>query len=118
MSQEVKDTLNQRGQVYGMFINNATVAQGLKKQIRLCPQFHDLDADMQESIEVIMSKIARATTGNPEYIDNWRDIAGYAQMIIDRLEKTIGAIDVRNKYIKVRKPRVKDDNNDTTTSTN
>lgn len=40
-----------------------------------------------EGLVYIFQKLARIASGDPNYIDNYRDIAGYAQLIADYLEK-------------------------------
>ena len=35
---------------------------------------------------MIFHKIARITNGDPHYSDSWRDIAGYATLVADRLD--------------------------------
>lgn len=41
---------------------------------------------------MIAHKLARIMNGDPNYIDNWTDIAGYAQLVVDILEqREVGA---------------------------
>lgn len=40
-----------------------------------------------ESLQMINHKLARAMNGDELYIDNWKDIAGYAQLVVDILEE-------------------------------
>jgi hypothetical protein len=47
-----------------------------------------LACDQQHAVSYILDKIGRILTGDPDYDDNWHDIAGYAQLIVDRLHKT------------------------------
>lgn len=42
---------------------------------------------MCEALEMIAHKIARICNGDPNYADNWVDIAGYATLVANRLEK-------------------------------
>jgi len=49
--------------------------------------WHELDADQQEALEMIAHKIARILNGDPNYVDSWVDIAGYAKLVADRLAK-------------------------------
>ena len=49
--------------------------------------------DMKEAADMIVHKLARTLSGNPNYIEHYRDIAGYAQLVVDRLQETDGAID-------------------------
>jgi hypothetical protein len=38
-----------------------------------------------EALDKIATKIARITHGDPNEIDHWQDIAGYAQIVINHL---------------------------------
>lgn len=82
----VNDTLNERGASYGAFIDNASVAQDLKEIIVNTPNWNHLQADQREALQMFCSKISRMMTGNPNHIDNWTDIAGYATLVKERLE--------------------------------
>jgi hypothetical protein len=44
--------------------------------------------DQWEALEMIASKMSRIVNGNPDKVDNWDDIAGYAKLISDRLRGT------------------------------
>jgi len=44
--------------------------------------------DQQEALDMICHKIGRILNGDPDYADNWHDIAGYAQLVADRLNGT------------------------------
>jgi len=81
--------LEERQSVHGDFGENAETAQGLKLMIKDAVNFHRLDADMVESLDLICTKLSRIVTGDCNYQDHWLDIAGYATLISDRLkEKT------------------------------
>lgn len=74
-----------RGARYGAFVDNAEASQALKAQMRACPGWQALDADMKEALEMVALKISRILTGDPRYDDSWVDIAGYATRVADRL---------------------------------
>ena len=42
--------------------------------------------DQWEALEMIVHKIGRIVNGNPDKVDHWVDIAGYAKLIADRLQ--------------------------------
>lgn len=87
MSKETTDILAARGSVYGPFIDNAACSQELKSVIQAHRKQRPLAPDIQEALDMIAFKISRILTGNPAYVDNWRDIAGYATLVANRLEK-------------------------------
>ena len=84
---DIDKTLAERGKRYGEFKGHAEIAQKLKGVIRTYEAFRgcDLDVDQREALEMIAHKIARILNGDPDYIDNWVDIAGYAKLVADRL---------------------------------
>lgn len=48
-----------RGARYGAFVENASISQSLKMQMRACPKWPALDADMKEALEMVAHKISR-----------------------------------------------------------
>jgi hypothetical protein len=95
MMAEVRDTLNERGGRYGRFDAHAMLAEQLIRVAQFHPhKFEErkgwlkMAADQRHAIRYILDKIARILEGDPDYIDNWHDIAGYATLIEDRLNGT------------------------------
>lgn len=85
MTTPVEQTLAERGNRYGEFLDNALTAQCLKTVMAESENWQDLAADMREALEMIAHKIARILNGDPTYTDSWHDIAGYAQLVERRL---------------------------------
>lgn len=83
----VNDVLIERGGVYGRFERNAEIMQELKDTVRNTPSWENMRPSMREAIDMILHKIGRSVGGNPDHIDNWVDIAGYAQLIVNELEE-------------------------------
>ncbi|MEY3930623.1 MAG: hypothetical protein RLZZ516_2333 [Cyanobacteriota bacterium] len=81
---DITDTLQERGQRYGVFTRHAEISQQLKEVINQY-QTKVLAADQQEALDMICHKIGRILNGDPDYADSWHDIAGYAQLVADRL---------------------------------
>jgi hypothetical protein len=81
--------LDERAKNYGPFIDMATITQEFKNILHAAPSWNNMDADQQESLEMIVHKIARILNGRPDYADSWVDIAGYARLVSERLEKGI-----------------------------
>jgi hypothetical protein len=83
----VDDTLTERGKRYGPFAGHAQVTQDLKRIIAnaLSDRGKDLAEDQQEALDMICHKIGRIINGDPDYDDSWRDIAGYAMLVCNRL---------------------------------
>lgn len=81
----IDETLDVRGTRYGTFEDNAHVAQELKRALRRGVQYQNLAADQMEALDQLCSKMSRIVTGDPMYDDNWRDISGYATLVLNRL---------------------------------
>lgn len=84
----VDHILNERHSEYGVFEDVARVATNLRNTItlELKQRGKVLAPDQNEALFMICSKIARLVNGNADHLDSWRDIAGYAQLVVDRLE--------------------------------
>lgn len=83
---EIKNILNERGNTHGDFSDNAYIAQELKKVVRTGSIYNAMTAVQMEAIDMILHKIARAVSGNPNHKDHWDDIAGYATLVSERIE--------------------------------
>lgn len=91
----VAEITKKRGSVYGPFLHNAIVAQAIKTALRSIPdpdndglQWGDLPLDVREGLDLIALKMSRIVTGEPEYLDNWDDIGGYAKIVADRIRRS------------------------------
>lgn len=83
----IENTLTERGNRYGTFLDHATIAQGIQEVYRKGRNWDTLDYDIRQALVVISDKIARILNGDPFYSDNFHDIAGYAKLVDDRLKK-------------------------------
>ena len=88
---EVDATLDARAVDYGKFIEGAEVMQMLKRVVLNALNNRDktLAHDQAEAMDMIIHKIGRIVNGNPDVVDHWLDIAGYAKLVADRLEGRI-----------------------------
>jgi hypothetical protein len=80
----IDEILDERGKRYGKFKDHAEISQRLKYVVR--DRRDVLADDQREALEMICHKIARILNGDPNYADSWVDIAGYAQLVADRLQ--------------------------------
>ena len=80
--------LNERAGNYGPFATQATIAQRLKHVAHTAAgeQGKTFATDQAEALDMIFSKIARILNGDPNHLDSWTDIAGYATLVADRLK--------------------------------
>lgn len=83
----IEETLQERGKRYGSFMVHAQVTQALKDAaFANTPTGAHLAADQKEALDMIFHKIGRILAGDPNYIDSWHDIAGYATLVERRLQ--------------------------------
>lgn len=81
----IDKTLSEREQRYGDFTDVAVTAQALQDTMRAAPGWDRLDPVQRQGLTAIADKIARILSGDPNYPDNWHDIAGYATIVEQRL---------------------------------
>jgi hypothetical protein len=81
----IDDVLKEREICYGIFLDHALITQGIKSAIFRNANLGKLKCDHKEALEMIAHKIGRIINGDPEYADNWDDIAGYAKLVSDRI---------------------------------
>jgi hypothetical protein len=84
----IDETLNERAQDYGKFKDGAALMQGIKRLLADHARVHNktFADDQWEALEMIVHKMARIVNGNPDKVDSWTDIAGYAKLVADRLQ--------------------------------
>lgn len=84
---DIESTLAERGQRYGEFADHARICQNLKGVMVYdrASNWGKLSNVQKQALEVIADKIARILSGDPDYVDNWHDIQGYAKLVEDRL---------------------------------
>lgn len=84
----ISEILEQRAKTHGDFTTNALLSQDLKSTIKYYAENckTNLSEPQKESLDMICSKIARICVGSNSEIDHWRDIAGYALLVVKELE--------------------------------
>lgn len=83
----ITEVLEERGKRYGEFVDHAFITQSIKRAMVNSPNWKRLSDDMKEALEMIAHKMGRILNGDPEYIDSWTDIVGYAKLVEDYLIK-------------------------------
>ena len=81
----VDKILKDREATHGSYHNKAELIQMIKAIMRESDEWWELDYDMQESLDMIVTKIGRIIYGNASEPDHWNDIEGYAKLISNRL---------------------------------
>jgi hypothetical protein len=85
---DVDAILDSRAKDYGKFIEGAEIMQMLKRVVHnyIEDRGTPLAFDQREAIDMIIHKMGRIINGNPDKVDHWVDIAGYATLVAERLE--------------------------------
>ena len=77
--------ITERGSRYGKFKDGAEIMQSLKDTMRDVDGWNNMTASQKEALDMIQHKIGRILNGDPTYDDSWKDIAGYATLIVNEL---------------------------------
>lgn len=82
---EINDILDQRQKTHGNFEKVARLDTELFSTFNT---YHNSNLSDEQycAIKMILHKIARIGCGDPEFIDHWQDIIGYAQLIINGIK--------------------------------
>ena len=81
--------ITERGSRYGKFKDGAEIMQELKDVMREVDGWHNLTPSQREALDMIQHKIGRILNGDPTYDASWKDIAGYATLIVNELNGEI-----------------------------
>lgn len=85
MVHDVDAVLVERGARYGDFMGHARLTQALKAVFHGSPRWDTLLPDQREALEMIAHKVGRILNGDPDYVDSWTDLVGYARLVEQRL---------------------------------
>lgn len=88
-SDATEQLITERGSRYGKFKDGAEIMQELKDVMREVDGWHNLTPSQREALDMIQHKIGRILNGDPTYDDSWKDIAGYATLIVNELNGEI-----------------------------
>jgi len=86
------ETLNEREVTHGDYQATARLAEDIKRAIHR--DFPDKPFGLsmhRHSMDLIATKLARLCHGDINCLDSWEDIAGYANLISERLKKAGGS---------------------------
>lgn len=72
----------ERGNSYGDFSKIAADAQTLKCMLVTA----QMTVVQREAMQMICTKLARLANGDPNHIDSWFDIAGYADLVVNDIQ--------------------------------
>lgn len=82
MTEQWGSLTEERRQTHGDWARTARIALRLKAVLHeeiddLVPP---LRPEQREALDMILAKIARIVSGDPNHPDHWQDIAGYSQL--------------------------------------
>lgn len=90
---KIDATLAERGNRYGDFTDHAKIAEALHGILigdtpdgKFNTSWGVMKPFQRQALRVIAYKIARILNGDPDYVDNWHDIQGYAKLVEERLK--------------------------------
>ena len=88
-NQPAPDTISailaERSKTHGDFTDNARVMQSLKRIVHSEAGWDKLTDVQREALHMILHKVGRIISGNPNTQDHWDDIAGYAKLASERI---------------------------------
>lgn len=87
----VESILNERENQYGNYSEVAKITQGIKDQLLTGRSYEKLSDEQKLSLDMIANKMARAVNGDVNLIDNYLDICGYSQLVVDSMKKPKGS---------------------------
>ena len=87
----VGKVLDARAEQYGSFMQSSDTTvriKGIMHNAVARNEVH-LYPDQLQALDMIATKISRIVHGNPNHLDSWIDIAGYATLVADRIQGKI-----------------------------
>ena len=78
------ELLTERGKTHGDYSDHSRITQRLKEVMKSGMKWDALNPAQKEALEMIVHKIGRVLSGDPDFKDHWDDIAGYAKLVADR----------------------------------
>ena len=83
---EINKILEERAKTHGDFSKVALLDTELFCVFNTY-HYGDLSNEQYLAIKMILHKIARIGAGNQDFADHWRDIIGYATLVLNDLEE-------------------------------
>ena len=87
----VGKVLDARAEQYGSFMQSSDTTvriKGIMHNAVARNEVH-LYPDQLQALDMIATKLSRIVHGNPNHLDSWIDIAGYATLVADRIQGKI-----------------------------
>ena len=81
MADAIDHVLADRQTSHGNYADTARTVQHLKGAMREGNNWAILSDIQRESLDMIQMKIGRILSGDPDHVDHWDDITGYARLV-------------------------------------
>lgn len=87
---ELDKTLTERGKTHGDWEEQSRLSQALKKTMRNHEDgWNALNPMQRDALDMIAVKISRIVVGDPNNIDSWLDVEGYARITRERIKPAL-----------------------------
>lgn len=77
--------LSERGNTHGRFCDNAALTDKVMQVFQASPKWEEAPAVVRVAIFMIVHKISRALSGSVLFDDHWRDVIGYAELVLNSI---------------------------------
>lgn len=81
---DIEDLLKKRGSVHGDWSEQSAISEAIWRQILSTDK--PFPAGMSQALHMIATKLGRIVAGDEYEIDHWKDLAGYATLVVRQLE--------------------------------
>jgi len=79
----LENLLTERETTHGRFTNTSLTCVKFEKVAEGGENWGSLLPEQRVALRMIFIKLARILSGNPDHLDHWRDIAGYATCVAE-----------------------------------
>ena len=83
---DINQILAERAKTHGDYRDHARTTQNLKRSFRQDIR-RILNDSQLEAVDMILHKLGRIASGDPNFADHWDDIAGYATLVANQCRK-------------------------------
>lgn len=81
----IETILAERGATYGEYPVGAKIAIDMFDVAQASPSYRKMTAAQQYAVFMILAKLSRALNGDPNHVDDWSDVVGYATLVLKTL---------------------------------
>lgn len=74
-----KELLEERGTTHGDYESQSCLTEGMKAMMHRHENWTHVPLPVRHALDMILLKIGRAVAGDPDYLDHYDDIIGYAE---------------------------------------